>query len=502
MAENYIETGRMFGPKTEVAPVSTSAPSASGSLMAVQSPAERARRDEATKRQRAYEDNYADELERRIRDMFIGANADELVKVIDATNNPLKRLTNSASVLYETHPARKLSDSTSTALYRQILSDAGAEVVFPRLNPMVSLHNTVLVYVRPAHDSLTLRLILPQDAAVIPDPDDPTMPLCVEFAECEQALGAKPVYHQFDRRPSSAGYYKYDANGKLLETLKPQYFDGDRPLIPIVAFHRAWPLSSFWDSTSGKDFYELTMMVGVWETFINHLLRTDSYRQKYATGDIDVTAPADGGTTAIMPIRSVGGTPISVGEFSSQADWMGIGAQIERKFRNVLDANGLVLPDTRTSGDPTSGFALMVRSQGLTKIQNAQKPSYSRSERTLYRAVAAVWNFERNNTAFPLIVGPELPPVAIAKPTIAYAAVESGKTVEEREVELRIAESEIRLGLASPITVFMGMHPEATEEEARAAIEKNKADTDALKPEPFGQKPDAESEPEADAEME
>lgn len=493
----YSETGRLLGSNSTLSPLDRS-------LMAAKDWAEGERQREAEARQDAYEDDYSDLLEQRIRSTWdVQANVEALLKVLDTTNNPLKRIVNEVSVLYTKRPARRLANTSATQLYRQILKGAGDGVVMPRLNRMVNLHNTVLVYVRPAYDSLTLKLVLPQDCTVWPDPDDPTMPLCVEFRECDTAApNAKPVYWQFDRRPESAGIRKYDANGKKIgpDMALPYADETGRPLIPFVAFHREWR-EQFWDSTSGDDLYELTIMVGMWETWINHLIRTDSTRQKYVTGVIDTAGGGDeGGTEGIIQIRGVNGSAPNVGEFSSQADWDGLGAQIKRKLENVLNNVGLVLPDTRTSGDPTSGFALVVRSQGLIKIQKAQVPSYEKSEESFYRIVAAVWNFERMNTAFPLIEGEALPPFSEAKPEVAFADVESARTVEEMKAALEIAESEIKMGLASPVTVYMRMNPDVSEDEARAAIEKNLAETKALKPEPPpmappvpGGSPDAES---------
>lgn len=476
----YTEPGRILGP------YSTAAALVDSSFAMAKDWAERSRRDDAQRRQDAFQDDFRDVLRSRIEETFDNkSNVEDLCKVLDTTNNPLKRVVTELSVLYTQRPARRLATSDATKNYRELLKRAGDGVVMPRLNRMVNLHNTALVYVRPAYDSLTLRLILPQDACVWPDPDDPTMPLCVEFRECDPAApNAKPVYHQFDRRPETAGYRKYDhlGNQNHAETRPPQYFDGDRPIIPIVAFHREWPDTSFWDSTTGDDLYELTIMVGMWETWINHLIRTDSFRQKYATGEVDVSIPQAGGPSQIMQVRPVEGGSVNVGEFSSQADWAGLGGQAKRKLENVLNNVGLILPDTRTSGDPTSGFALTVRSSGLIKIQRAQVPSYERSEESLYRVFSTVHNFEIGNPKFPEIKGDPLPPPREAGLSVQYAAVETQRTVEERKAELEISETEIRMGLASPITVYMGLHPEATEDEARAAIEKNKEDAGSPKP--------------------
>jgi len=470
MADTYTQTGRQFGPTSTLAALEDS-------YYLAKQGAERERRQDATERHDAYNDDFADVLRARIDATYTQANAEELVKVIDTTNNPLKRIVNEVSVLYSRQPVRKLATSEATIAWRDVLHRANASVVFPRLDCLTNLLNTTLLYVRPCRDSLTLKLILPQDCTVWPDPDDPTMPLAVEFRECDpSAPNAKPIYHQWDRREGSAGYRQYDTQGKLVKakSLPNPYKDHTgRAIIPILAFHREWPTWSFWDSTSGADLYELCLMVGMWETWINHLIRTDSAMQKYASGLLETAGEQQGGPTSILQFRSPDGQPVSVGQFSSQADWNGLGAQIKRKLENVLYNYGLVLPDTRTSGDPTSGFALTVRSQGLTKLQKRRVPSYEKSEETLYRVVAAVHNFERNNPAFD-IEGPELPPMPEAKPTVQFGDVETTRTVEEMRAEMDLDEREIAMGLASPVSVYVKRHPEATEAEALAAIEQNR----------------------------
>ena len=503
MADTYADTGLVFSEydKARVYPISMPEAVVRGSFFAAKSKAESERQGEAKDRLDAYEDAFAHVLRRRISQSYEAPNANELIKVLDTTNNPLKRIVNEVSVLYTKPPVRKLADPGATALWRDVLRGANASVVFPRLNRLVNLLNTVLVYVRPCHDSLTLRLILPQDVTVIPDPDDPTMPLFVEFGECDPAApNSEPTYHQWDRRNGSEGYRKYDVKGRLVASLVNPYKDWTgRTIIPIVAFHREWPTWSFWDQTSGRDLYELTLMIGMWETWINHLIRTDSFQQKWATGEIDSLGEQVGGTNSIMQVRAVSErSPVTIGQFSSQSDWDGLGAQIRRKYENVLNNVGLVLPDTRTSGDPTSGYALTIRSQGLIKIQKSQIPSYEKSEESFYRVGSAVWNFERTNSMFPGIQGPPLPPPPVARPSIQYSDVSTVKSAEELSAELDRAERRIAMGVASPVTVYIEMHPEATEEEAREAILKNRADTEALKdapkPEPPPMVPDVPSE--------
>ena len=174
---------------------------------------------------------------------------------------------------------------------------------------------------------------------------------------------------------------------------------------------------------------------------------------------------------------------MTVGQFSSQADWPGIGGQLARKYRNGLDNYGLTPEDIRTSGDPTSGFAMRVRKDGLIEIREQQIPLYRTWDLALYAMVSAVHNFERANPKSTIPAGaPELAPPSIGQPVIQYAEYMTPQTVEEKAQAFELGKQRMALGLDSPITLYLGDHPGETEDEARAAITKNKADTSALQP--------------------
>ena len=135
MADTYTQTGRQFGPTSTLAALEDS-------YYLAKQGAERERRQDATERHDAYNDDFADVLRARIDATYTQANAEELVKVIDTTNNPLKRIVNEVSVLYSRPPVRKLATSEATATWRDILHRANASVVFPRLDCLTNLLNT------------------------------------------------------------------------------------------------------------------------------------------------------------------------------------------------------------------------------------------------------------------------------------------------------------------------------------------------------------------------
>jgi hypothetical protein len=326
LVANYPETGKLFdSPDATQAPIPiptgvSAAELVKNSYLHARSLAEAARQHEMQARHDVYEDDFRDEIEKRLKTQYEQENAKELTKVLDTTNNPLKRIVNEISTLYTRAPVWKFNEASASSTWREILEGANAGVFFPELNRLVNLLNNVLVFVRPHGDTLSFKMIMPYDATVGADPDDPSMPLAVMFRECDaNSPNSLPRYHMWDRRPGMVGYRLFDEVGNPVREATNgtnPYEDEHGPVIPICAYHRRLPKpGSFWDQTSGDDLYELTIMLALWETWINHLFRTDSFMQKWTGGLIDAQGSQRGGPTAIMNLRSPDGSPVNVGEF-------------------------------------------------------------------------------------------------------------------------------------------------------------------------------------------
>src|SRR5688500_2302371 len=123
--DDYEKTGRVFSEAEH----SASDRLVRESFYGAKAAAEDSRRLEAERRLDAYEDDFRDVLRSRISATYAKPNADELCKVLDSTNNPLKRIVNEVSVLYAKPPARRLAKDADTATWRKVLKLAGERVV-------------------------------------------------------------------------------------------------------------------------------------------------------------------------------------------------------------------------------------------------------------------------------------------------------------------------------------------------------------------------------------
>lgn len=473
----YVQSGHLF---------SGSDAAIDRSIAVAKENAETERKNSAERRLDVYQDDWQDLLRGRIAGIYERPNAIELYKVLDTSNNPLKRIVDSISTIYDRPAGWKFA--TENPLWGEILENAHAAVVQPELNRLVNLLNECLVYVRPNREGwLSFHLITPDQVTVWQDPDDPTQPLACQFTESlANTPGAMPIQHLWTRGMNGDPplYRKLDLKGRIIQELANPYVDErGASVIPVTAYHRRWPTSSFWDSCTGEDLYEVTMNAGLWETWINHLMRTDSIRQKWASGLLDLEGEQVGGPLSLLQFRSPDGTPVNIGEFSSQSDWKGLGDQVMRKLQNVLNANGMSIADFQVSGDVQSGFSLRVRKAGLTELRERQIPLYRTWDRRFYATCAAVWNLERRNEkqAGGILGKPELPWPSSAKPITEYSDVQTAMTVSEKAEELAYRESRMKLGLDSPLTIYFSEHPGVSQAEAEEAIRKNGEDTKRLR---------------------
>lgn len=465
----YEVTGRVF---------SGSEAQLLDSLSTAKDDADAQRRADCERRIDMYEDDWESILAGRIKQAFTRENYTELLKVLDVSNNPLKRIVDAVSTIYDQPPSWSFEDESVGETWGMVCEQAKANVVMPELNRMVNVCNESLLYVCPGREGLRFEVITPDALRVWQDPMDPSS--LIAFAICHSMADtrdAAPLWHYWSRDEENALYQLRDGFGpksKVLKQFDNPYTDAmGKPVLPGVMYHRRHPRGRIWDQTSGKDLFEATILIGFLETFINHLIRTDAARQRWVSGMLDQDAPQVGGPMTLLQFRSPDGTPVNVGEFSSQGDWNGLGNNIARKLQNVLNNNGLSLSDFQITGDAQSGFSLRVRKEGLMEMRERQVPLYECYDLELYDTVAAVWNFERTNMESN-VDGPELPFRKDAGAEITYAPFQTVLTVQEKAEQHALDKERLAMGLISVLDVYKRDNPGVTDEEAREAIEENK----------------------------
>lgn len=442
------------------------------------------RRKEAEARLNYLEDDWKPYLLRKLSEIYNTENAREIRKLADTSNNPSKRIIDELSTIYDEPPTWAFGELVTPEQREQwgeILETASHEVQLPENNRIVNACNESAIWVTldETRTALSFQVIDPSRIIAWQFPNNPTKPWALMiFMGMVDSTGGKPywLYMSADPMdPNRSNFHRRDLDGREIPGTRipnPYRDDLGLPVLPVEIYHRRAPRGRLWDRTSGNDLFELTLLLGVLESAINHLVRTDSHAQKYVSGKLSSSSSVRAGTLDVLSFQSHDGSPIAIGQFLSQSNWDGLGGITTRKLQNVLNNHGMSLGDFRLEGSPASGFALRVRKERVVEQRRRQIPLFRTHDRNLYRIVQAVWNFELTNSES-AVDGLELPPRSIAKPDPKYAPYQQPLTVQERQTEHALTLERIRLGLDNPVDVLMRENPGMSREDAESRLLEN-----------------------------
>ncbi len=449
--------------------------------------ADSARRSRMRERVDLFRDNHKHLVTRALGVQYEQENFSEVWKTLDLSNNICKKIITQISTIYDSPPNWTLSKDDGGA-WKQIRRDGLLDLVMPVVNRYTNLCNEVLLHISVIDGKVKFNPITPDLFRVWSDPIDPTR--MVAYAYSQASGEGAQVWHYWSI-PDSAGQggafnrvFQSRPNEKLeilFETENPYVDENGKPVLPGLLYHNNLPLTGCLDSTTGEDIVSGAVMVCCMESGIWWMYRCDSAAQKYVAGELakDGSAGQVGGPQRFLTFRSVDGSKVDVGQFKSQADWLGLRSVINDKIANNANNYGLAVGALEVSGTPQSGFALKVRKEPLLEIRKRQIPIYRASDERLYATTAAVWNHERKNVSgdkskadSPADGKPMLWPSETTI-SIGYASYNVPMSPTEMESELLVAQVKVSMGTSNVAEIYQQDHPELTIEECEDKIRKN-----------------------------
>ena len=438
------------------------------------------RRTEMARRLLVFRDDWKGLLAELITHQFTRENSEQLRKVLDTTNNPLKRIVRETSTIYTREPVWSFADGVDGEQFRDVLDKGNWASKMQDVNEYVNVCNACLVQVVPCEGTLRFDIITPDELKVWQDKHDPTR--AIAYAYRQSMIDTSRTlerWHFWSRDPAGPAHRVLDADGNDIskefgvDGINPYVDEDGVPILPGVIYLRRWPTSTIWDTTSGNDLYQGTLTIASLETQINHFFRTDAIQQKWASGRVEAAGNQQGGTGAMLEIRSPDGTPVNVGQFNSQSDWVGLRQVINDKLSSLLANYGLTRVEL--TGDVTSGFSLRVRKEGLMELRRRQLPIYERSDLEMYGVVAAVWNYALTHDSDDYAIeGDMIEWPSEAQPEIDYAPVNVELTVQEQQIKLALDRERVAMSLETPISLIQHDKPNLSNDEAVALVNDNK----------------------------
>lgn len=416
-----------------------------------------------------YENDWDVLLEKELHKQFVTETAERIKLMLDTSMNIFRRIIRDICTVYKENAKRQLSTGDSER-WDEINKSLQLDVILGEAHRLSKACTISFLHVRaiPGTEKLRVSIITPDQAHVETDGADPLMMKSFSYCVREKDKNGKEIeaWVYYDNKRMLF----LNASGERIgNPFNDTVVTGENKygLIPVVPFHCTHPVNTFFRVNWNKDAYRANMIIGVLNTYMNYLVKTQSFKQITLTGTNISEQVKNGILDPSFPLALDEGATAGTLDLNTQLG--AIDAVIRGKVAAIANNYGISNENFTLTGQPASGFSLRVANRSLEEIRQADIPLCAEVEKALYKVIARI-----NNSEFP---GRNLPENAeiIFNP----GEVEYPLTWEEQEKRWNF---EFTNGIANAVDYLIYKDPQITREEAEKRLVALSQENSRLKP--------------------
>lgn len=339
----------------------------------------------------------------------------------DMSANALSQVVSALAVLYDVVPRIEHDDPTATAAMSRLLGRARWSAVMQAVQRMtlgcrecLVRYDVDVVGRGGGVDDVRLRMrpVYSDLVVAVPgsEPDQPG-----ELLEARVVRGNEWGWEHVDADGDRRVYVEH--SGARVDVTDEVWPEQDASLVdlqgvaimPYVLYH-AEVSSRLWDPDAWHELVEATLNAGVLWTFFGHSMRNASWPQRYM---IDAVVPSDeqgarrshvhADPSAVLLLeRAREDAQPMVGAWTAASSPADIVAAVSEYERRVVTASGVPASDiVRLSGDPRSGYAIQLSSEGRNSAARRYAPAFRASDVLAIQTVARMVNMTLRRSVLP-----------------------------------------------------------------------------------------------------
>ena len=396
-----------------------------------------------------YNDNYNNQVISKLGQIYRAFAQLKLDVQINDNNNIYKQVINAISNVYSFGVNREFENEDNQELYNNLRIDK----VMSQANRYVNAFNDVLIQVSwdSNKEQPKIMLRLPHQTEVGYNQGE------VEWvAYFVEMTGKDNDTERWAYWSDTEHYYVDKQNGedKIVAVEDNEEMVNPFGVLPFVYLHNGWRDEDFFDKYTGDDLTGGTIDMAVHLTFLNHIIKTQSFKQLVGKGDN--VGELLGQVLDPLSILTLTGqnTEISVLDLQSNYDQLHKVAQ--ELANNLAISYGVSPSQFRMTSQASSGFALQMENLKLDRFTLEQQADFKMYEKELFTLIGQVSEYYGQTIAGEMTVD-------FVEPN--YPASQS----DQLDIDIKA----IDLGLTSPHKVLMRDNPDLTEEEARVDVDDN-----------------------------
>lgn len=331
-------------------------------------------------------DNFYDQVVCEMGNIYEAAMELGLITQIDDTNNLYRMVMEEISKVYKEEPKRNFDEAVQDEMdtYYKLIK---ATNILNQSNLYMNAFNDCLIQVGVDNDDIKLRLRRPDNTVVKYDEDMNLTFVAIYISKEDNNTHIWRCYTNEEIFEVKTEQAKEIFDNPIKDEDKI-IIDGSDDMtnpygfIPFLPLHNSFRDSEFWQKYKGDDIVKGTIQVAVKLTFLNHLIKLQSFKQLIAKGS-NLKVLND---VVIDPqtIIFLDGQDTDIDALDLTADYKQLWDTIEAINNNLARNYKLSTNFFRMTGNVSSGFALKMENIRLDDFITDQQKYYSDIEIELF----------------------------------------------------------------------------------------------------------------------
>lgn len=461
------------------------------------------RADSQEQRFNMYFDDYKEEVENLIKNQFHIDNWTDMLMMIYANYNFLKKIVNLKTIVYKKEAARRYLTGTTTETddedgaeidqfdedYETIISDSNINTALQQCDLYANINNISVcrIMLNENKDGIEYVPVPAHEISVEQHPENPLRivglihsikisdtPGDIKRIYFHWTNGQSQTDNPIDEGGEKVGHYRiYDDEGTLVmqpnnpNDLNP-YVDKTRKAIIPYVFFRTVQSNEFWNECANRDMFDTTLQVNVNYTHKNNLMKYFGYNQLFVIGDIDTTKMNGKRTdpSAIINVTSkIPGTPADIKGISLIGRLAELDKSIFTQISQSADVQSVSLSADAMTAQRQTAEALTINRKALEETREKLIPIYREAENELAFKTIVIANTPIPNSGLGKNITED--------GTFQIDFAELDNTASEKE-KAETNTIKIANNTLNPIDIIMEENPDLTEDQATEQWEKNK----------------------------
>jgi hypothetical protein len=397
-----------------------------------------------------YNDNYRNQVVNKLGQIYRAFAQLKLDVQINDNNNIYKQVVNAISNVYSFGVERKFDNEDNQQMYEALRIDK----TMAQANRYVNAFNDVLVQVSwdSKKEQPKIMLRLPHLTEVGYNQGE-----VESVAYFVEMTGKEGKTERWAYWTDEEHYYidKENGNEKIVKMEGNEEMVNPFGVLPFVFLHNGWRDESFWDAYTGDDLTGGTIDMAVHLTFLNHIIKTQSFKQLVGKGDN--VGELLGQVLDPLSILTLTGQNTEIDVLDLQSNYEQLNKVAKDLANDIAVAYGVSPNQFRMTGSASSGFALQMENLKMDRFTVEQQQDFKMYEKELFGLLKMVSEYYGKS------MGDGDMTIDFVEPN--YPASQS----EQLDIDVKA----IDMGLTKPIDILMRNNPDLTEEDAKVMVAMN-----------------------------